>query len=174
MIEISKLFSLQSINKRVSSENSIKISFLRSFVIEATDFPLSKLVACSVSSCNVILRKNQSAFRLGNVSAEFLRRFNPFLNDDFDVCQCFLISFAVSHAAREFGNFSDKRFVFFAPINDNFVFYQLFFPAIGIFDEFFQFAVAAFDEQRVEFRVFGFLIFGNHRFVSPQHTFQAG
>jgi hypothetical protein len=46
-----------------------------------------------------------------NAAAEFFGGFEPFLNDDFHVCESALTNLSVSGAAGKLGNFSGKRFV---------------------------------------------------------------
>jgi hypothetical protein len=66
-------------------------------------------------------RVGEFAAWLRNGPAEFARGFDPFVNDDFGVCDCFSISLAVGHAAGELGNLDNETVVFLAPVNDQFV-----------------------------------------------------
>jgi hypothetical protein len=64
---------------------------------------------------------SEFAFGLGYWTAERFGGFNPLLDDDLGVCHGLLIGGSVGHAAGEFGDFDDKGFVGFAPVDDEFV-----------------------------------------------------
>src|SRR5882762_6142238 len=65
--------------------------------------------------------EGEAAARGRDGAAEFFGGFNPFLNDDFDVGESFLVGLSVGGAAGKFGDFCDKGFVGLAPIDDDFV-----------------------------------------------------
>jgi hypothetical protein len=67
------------------------------------------------------LSKCEAAARGGDRAAEFFGGFDPFLNDDLDVGESFLVSLSVGGAPRKFRDFGDKRFVGLTPIDDDFV-----------------------------------------------------
>src|SRR5258708_9546772 len=77
------------------------------------------------------LSEGKAAARGGDGAAEFFGGFKPFLNDDFDAGESFLVGFAVGGAAGKFGDFGDKRLVGLTPIDDDFVFSHRLLPSNG-------------------------------------------
>jgi hypothetical protein len=47
----------------------------------------------------------------GDGAPEFFGGFDPFLDDDFDVGESFLVGLSIGGAAGKFRDFGDKRFV---------------------------------------------------------------
>src|SRR6266446_5223321 len=72
----------------------------------------------------VLLKRSgerEAAARRGDGTAEFLGRFDPFLDDDFDVGESFLIRFPIGGAAGQLWNLCDKTIVGLPPIDDDLV-----------------------------------------------------
>jgi|SRR6266851_3343301 len=65
--------------------------------------------------------EGEAATGSGDGTAEFLGGFDPFLNDDLDVGESFLVSLSVGGAAGKLRDFGDKRFVCLTPIDDDLV-----------------------------------------------------
>ena len=63
------------------------------------------------------LTEGEAAARDGDGAAKFFGGFDPFMDDDFDVCESFLVGLSVGGATGKFGDFSDKRFVGLTPSN---------------------------------------------------------
>ena len=67
-------------------------------------------------------REQQSTLWLRYGPSHFLRRIDPLVYDDFDVCKRLLPDGAVGRATRQFRHLSDKGVIFVAPVQDNLVF----------------------------------------------------
>jgi hypothetical protein len=65
--------------------------------------------------------EGEAAARRGDGTAEFLGSFDPFLNNDLDVGESFLVGLSVGGAAGKLGDFGDKSFVGLTPIEDDLV-----------------------------------------------------
>ena len=70
---------------------------------------------------NGLLSEGQAAARGGDGAAEFFGGFDPFLDDDFDVGERFLVGLSVGGATGKFGDFGDKGFVSLTPVDDDLV-----------------------------------------------------
>src|SRR5229473_4986087 len=68
-----------------------------------------------------LLSEGKGAARGGDRTAEIFGGFDPFLDDDFDVGESFLVGLSIGGAAGKFGNLGDKGFVGLTPIDDDFV-----------------------------------------------------
>ena len=77
---------------------------------------------------NHILHKIGDGGRDAPVRTEFLRGFDPFTDDDFDVAKGFLIGLAVRSASGQFGDLGNEGLVFLTPVDDDFVFSGHWFP----------------------------------------------
>ena len=65
--------------------------------------------------------EGEAAARGRDGTAEFLGGFDPFLNDDLDVGESFLVGFSVGGTAGQLRDFGDKRFVRLTLIDDDLV-----------------------------------------------------
>src|SRR5262249_535702 len=67
------------------------------------------------------LCEKEPASRFRNRTPQFPGRFYPFPDYYLNIGHCFLVRRPISTTPRQFWHFSDKRFVFIAPINDNLI-----------------------------------------------------
>ena len=69
-----------------------------------------------------LLGVHQPTLGLRDCPAEFLRSFDPFVDDDLKIGQSLAVRFAICRAARELGSFGNESIVFIAPVDNDLVF----------------------------------------------------
>lgn len=66
-----------------------------------------------------MLGERQSASWFWDWPPQFLCRFDPLPDDDFNVCQCFLVCGAICSTARQLGHFGNEGLIILAPIDND-------------------------------------------------------
>lgn len=67
------------------------------------------------------LGKDEPTLRLWNGSTQFFCCLNPFLGNNYNILESFLVSCSVGSTSRQFRHLGNECLIFLAPVNNDFV-----------------------------------------------------